>query len=565
MADRKLTLVVDAKNKTKAALASVGDSLAKIGQTALNVGKMIAGALTGAAVAVAAFAGKALTAWAAQETASRAMSGALTAYGESAAQALPELERLASAIQDETGAADESTLAGMAKMRMLGVQTSKLGEAAKAVIALKAVGMEEAAAQKAVAMAMQGNYTMLQRYVPALRDAADETEKARIVNQLFAAGYEQQKGLLNTTGGAWAALKGRVGDLWEEVGKAIAQNGDLVSVLTKAGNKVKELTADFANWVSNGGMIEAIATAQQFGENMRSTFTLAGVYAKGFFKGGITEPAAQAFQYLGSVAVAAWDVLKDLFSGKSVEASFQTFKSALAGGFVEESQAFKTMYAELDAERAKHASETERIQADLTVKLKQNNETRVSDATAALQEITEAEQAAADARIAAEKEKTEALKKLADERAQLEQDYAKALDDEQSKAWENRKKELQDELALKEEIAKAAIKDVIAEAKAKKGSDKDAARMEGREARKAARLGARFDRGESIGKGAEEWLNAFREREKARGGIAGLKEGIDTAQKNLDALQDQGKTLTKIEGLLADNLKKIDQKIRLGA
>ena len=39
------------------------------------------------------------------------------------AELLPSLKRIASAIQDETGADDDAVVAGMAKMRMLGVQS----------------------------------------------------------------------------------------------------------------------------------------------------------------------------------------------------------------------------------------------------------------------------------------------------------------------------------------------------------------------------------------------------------------------------------------------------------
>jgi hypothetical protein len=555
MAEKKLTIVVAAKNATKAALSSVGDSLAKIGKTALNVGKMILGAMTGAAVAVGAFATKALMAWAKQESAVRALSGALTANGEAASKAMPELERLAAAIQDETGAADESTLAGMAKMRMLGVQTSKLGEAAKAVIALKAVGMEEAAAQKAVAMAMQGNYDLLQRYVPALRQTKDETEKARIVNQLFAAGYEQQKGLLNTTGGAWAALKGRIGDTWEEVGKAISQNGALVTVLQKAGDKVKELTARFAEWVANGGMIEAIATARQFGENMRSTFTIAGVYAKGFFKGGITEPAAQAFQYLGSAAVAAWDVLKDLFSGRSVAASWDTLKKALAGGMVEESKAFKEMYADLDAERQRHADKSAQIEADQLAALKANAEKRVEIETTALAEISEAEEQAAEAAKKAAEERNAEIKKLADEREQIEKDVIDAQNKEREAAWDKEKARLEEELNLKEQVAKAAIKDVIAAAKKKGKADKQAAKDADKEAKRAALFEERKRKGGRLDKKQAEFLKAFQDREAARQAIPGLQDQINVANQNLAALQQQGLTLAQ---MLA-RLNEIDQ------
>jgi hypothetical protein len=546
MAEKKLTLVIAAKDATRKSLQSVGHALAGIGKSVLNVGKMIVGAMTGAAVAVGAFAGKALVAWAAQEKAERALSGALKAHGEAATELMPKLQAVASAIQDETGAADESTLAGMARMKMLGVQTSKLGEAAKAVIALKAVGMEEAAAQKAVAMAMQGNYELLQRYVPALRKTTDETEKARIVNELFAAGYEQQKGLLNTTGGAWAALKGRIGDTWEEVGKAISQNGALVSALTKAGNKVKELTNDFANWVSRGGMIEAISTAQQFAENMRNTFTLAGVYAKGFFKGGITEPAAQAFQYLGSVAVAAWDVLKDLFSGKSVEASFSTLKSALAGSLVEESQAFRTMYADLDTERQKHAANSEKIEASLIAKLEANAKQRVANEIVALDEITEAEQAAADAAEDAAKERNAELKRLADERVQTEEDIQKKLVEEREAAWNDEKERLEEELKLKEAAAAVVIKDVIAAAKAGEKANKAAVKDADKEAKRAAMLEDRKRKGGRLDRKQAEFLQAFQDREAARKAIPGLKENLDVANQNLLAMQQQGITLNQM-------------------
>jgi hypothetical protein len=293
-------------------------------------------------------------------------------------------------------------------------------------------------------------------------------------------------------------------------------------------------------------MIDAISTSQQCAENMRNTFTLAGVYAKGFFKGGITEPAAQAFQYLGSVAVAAWDVLKDLFSGKSVEASFSTLKSALAGSLVEESQAFKTMFADLDAERQKHAANTEKIEASLLAKLEANAKQRVANEILALDEISEAEQAAADAAADAAKERNAELKRLAEERVKTEEDIEKKLVEEREAAWKNEKERLEEELKLKEAAAAVVIKDVIAAAKAGEKANKAAAKDADREAKRAAVLEDRKRKGGRLDRKQAEFLAAFQDREAARKAIPGLKENLDVANQNLLAMQQQGITLNQM-------------------
>jgi hypothetical protein len=121
----------------------------------------------------------------------------------------------------------------MARLQMLGVETSQLAQAAKATIALKSAGMEEAAAIKAVAMAQAGNFQMLSRYIPALRNATSETEKAALVNDFFAKGYQQQKDELNTLSGRWTELKGRIGDALEVFGGLIACSDNLTEALAK--------------------------------------------------------------------------------------------------------------------------------------------------------------------------------------------------------------------------------------------------------------------------------------------------------------------------------------------
>lgn len=248
---REISIIIRARNAMAAGLASAEKQLQAFGASAMKIGKWVAAGFLAAGTAVVGFAVKALSSYSVQERAIQQLSSAIRAFGEDAEKIVPSLLDMASAIQDETGAADEATIATMARLKLLGVLTPKLGDAAKAVIALKSVGMEEAAASKAVAMAMNGQYDMLNRYVPALRTATSEAEKAQIVNDLISRGYQQQRDLLETVSGSWAALKGRIGDVWEEIGRVIEKSSGLQRVLELAGGAVKQFGQSVADWVDS--------------------------------------------------------------------------------------------------------------------------------------------------------------------------------------------------------------------------------------------------------------------------------------------------------------------------
>ena len=248
MADKKITLKLRASNAMASGISSAKKALSKFGKSAARIGKRMAVGFIAAGAALVAFSVKALKAYSVQIAAETALTSALKARGDEGKKLLPLLKRQASAIQEETGASDESTLATMAQLATLGVATSKLKAAAKATVALKSVGLEGASAQRAVALAFQGNYEMLNRYVPAIRNATTEQEKATAANALFAQGYEQQKALLDTLPGQWTNLKGKIGDAMEEVGEAVEKNTGMVDVLKRVAKWVKNL--------SDGGYIE---------------------------------------------------------------------------------------------------------------------------------------------------------------------------------------------------------------------------------------------------------------------------------------------------------------------
>ena len=412
MAKKEISILIKARNAMAAGIASAYKSLQGFGRSAVNIAKWFTRGFMVAGAAVAGFVAKAVSSYAVQEKAERALASSIAAYGENAAAALPKLKAVAAAIQDETAVGDEATLQTMARLKMLGVETAALGDAARATIALKSVGMEEAAAAKAVAMAMQGQYTMLNRYVPALRAATSDTERAAIVNDLFSRGYQQQKDLLNTTSGAWANLKGRIGDAWEAIGETINQNAALSGWLTTAADKVKELTARFAEFAASDGMVAVVSGIKTFANEAAYNFQRVAMAGKitwasisdaletagnyiGDMLGAYINVWKQDLMFLADYAVAIWNKIKspgskfDPPNTAAVKAAYSELARAAidSGGVVEKRS--KAAYAELDKLREEHANRTAEIAketADALVAAEQRRVKAAKDANAQIEQ-----------------------------------------------------------------------------------------------------------------------------------------------------------------------------------
>ena len=299
-----IELVIRAKNALAAGLGKAKDSINKFGESAAKIGANIAKSFLAIGAGVAAFAVKAISDYAEAEAAENSLSSALRVHGDEVESNMQKLKASASAIQNETAVGDENVLMRMSKLRMLGIESGLLDAAAKATIALKSAGMDEAAAIKAVAMANDGNYSALSRYIPALRSATSEAEKAAIVNQFLTDGYQQQKDSLNTVSGQWEVLKGRVGDAWEEIGKAISQNDGLMTSIKSAGDAVKAFGDRVSAWVSGGGVTTMIVAIRMFYESARESFQNVGSIAKVSFA-VVSDTVSTVFQYLKNV-VSAW-------------------------------------------------------------------------------------------------------------------------------------------------------------------------------------------------------------------------------------------------------------------
>ena len=281
---------INARDGASATMKNVGDAGESLGErmkkaaAGLYVLKTGFDMIVGAAQKVVGWGADLVKAYGAQEKAERDLIAAHTAMGEAGEKYIQDEKRIAAAIQDETGVGDEVTLQRMARAKALGVETNKLGECAKGVVALTNVGMSEEAATRALAQAYAGNYGALERYIPALKDAADETDKQTALNDFLTQGYERQAATLNTVEGSWNALKGRIGDAKEVVGQAIVENLNLSGVFQKVGDKVNELSGRMADWCQTGGLARAIMTAKIFFENIKAGVTIGVTYVGKFYE-----------------------------------------------------------------------------------------------------------------------------------------------------------------------------------------------------------------------------------------------------------------------------------------
>ena len=547
MANKEISIVLRAKNAMAAGLASAKESLQKVGKTALNVGKIITTGFLAGATALAGFAAKALAAYSKQEDAERKLTAALNAHGEAGEALLPMYREIASRIQDQTGVADELTLATMAQGRTLGVAAKDLEEYAKGVIALKSAGMEGASAQRAMAAAMQGNTEMLTRYLPELRGVTDEVEKQRIVGEFLARGYEQQKEQLNTVGGQWNLLKGRIGDVWEEMGRAIAQNGALVGVLEKAGNKVKEFGSAVAEWIDAGGferflitaefvLKESIERVKWFGESFKVIMQNAFAIVNNSWQNTTDTIGYRLAEIHAKITGQEWNLQPPKM--RKLTDGLQEIPEI--GGKAYE--AYQRKLAELD----------EKIEARTL--------DRIEKAKEAEQEMLRLAEDAGNERVNIEQKTTAELKAEHDKRVKDAREAHRQEQRAAEDAARARIKAAEGELKKQQDLAKMRVDDFVAAQQAERDEEKDRAR----EARQMEELEGRLGRGVRLSRRDMERLEAFRQIEAARDqGVGAAEQELKIHQDALEQLQQDGNRkldkqiaeLEKMNKSLVDNLK----------
>jgi hypothetical protein len=195
-------------------LNKFGSDVSKLG-AAISVG--ISAPLTTAAA-------QSVKAFDTQIQAEKRLEAALRSAGEFSQAALQDFKSFASGLQQVTTVGDESTLKMLQLAKSMGLSNEQAKSASKNAISLaKAMGINEQSAIRYTAALEQGDATMLNRYLPTLRQIDDETERAakaqELLGQMFsAATSEAQNGL-----GPLIQLQNTLGDFQEDIGGIVLE------------------------------------------------------------------------------------------------------------------------------------------------------------------------------------------------------------------------------------------------------------------------------------------------------------------------------------------------------
>ena len=188
-----------------------------------------------AGAAILAFSAVVVNAAMKQEDALFLLDAALKISGEYTDEIAEKFRNFAAEMQRTTIYGDEFVLQLMQQQKSLGVTADSLEDGARMAIGLAtATGQGIESMSRYVALAMQGEFTMLRRYIPALRATTDATEQLAIVQQFAADGFKLAEERSKTTSGALRQMWNALGDVAERIGNA------LIPTVRRAGDTIKK-------------------------------------------------------------------------------------------------------------------------------------------------------------------------------------------------------------------------------------------------------------------------------------------------------------------------------------
>ena len=570
-----ISVTVSAKNKIEAGLSKAKAAINRFGEGVASVFKGVVTVVGGVTAAIGAVVTKAVSAYSVQEEAERRLVAAHNAMGEAGESFIESEKAIAAQLQNETAVGDEVTLSRMAQLRMLGVMPDKLEAASKGVIALTNAGMGEESAVRAMAQAMNGNFTMLQRYIPSLKECATETEQSQKVNGFLTASYAQQCETLNTTQGRWNELKGRIGDAWEVVGEAVSRNAELNKVLQWCSEKVLALSAAMSDWVKNGGIAHVVAVMQNFAEIIRHAVLASVIHFQEFYEkakyylglpfqytGGILGSFANLVAEGVKLAIAKIQYLWDWIRGRDVPPPSTAMFDAAMDVMVESakgrndyiSQSRENLNSRLDelnrkleSEEQRHADRLAEIDEGYLKKLE-----RISEEAQNIPDMpnilpNEGNGGSYDVTFQCDTAQVAQLKDDLTEKFKTVQEEIAKSKEALAKAQENANKSIRD---LNNTDLREAVKRTRREAKL----DREAEKKAKREDKHAQELQRRLDSGGAISKNQAAWLAEYKKREtekkKVQDNVKAMQDALKAQlqeEKEIKAtLQMLGKDLTQL-------------------
>ena len=257
MADIKYSIIVDSSGAIKSIKEFDGalkDSARQGGEVESKfgglwkqfaIGQLAVDALKKAVRLLSDFVKDSIDSAAAQELAERNLADALTITGRTRDALLPGLRDVANQIQRETIYTDDAALSSLALMTQLSNLDKKgLEAAAKGAIGLASVfKVDLSSASTIIAKAMAGNYEMMGRYIPQVKNLKTEEEKHALIMETLATWYLRAKGETDTFSGSLKQLANMWDEVKEAVGGAITENETVrktIKDLTESVTKLAE-------------------------------------------------------------------------------------------------------------------------------------------------------------------------------------------------------------------------------------------------------------------------------------------------------------------------------------
>ncbi len=211
------TATTKAATKMETAFKKMGKGVDKVFKAIAKRAKWAGLAIAGSLVVIGKAAMK-------QQDALFLLDAALKISGEYTEELSQDFRDFASEIQQTTIYGDEFILSLMQQQKSLGVVASSLKEGAKMAIGLStATGQGIESMSRYVALAMQGEFTMLRRYIPALRATTDRTKQLAIVTKFAADGFKLAEERAQTASGRLKQLWNTLGDVAEIFGAPLLE------------------------------------------------------------------------------------------------------------------------------------------------------------------------------------------------------------------------------------------------------------------------------------------------------------------------------------------------------
>jgi len=164
------------------------------------------------------------------------------------------LAQEADKIQQITLVGDEQSQKLMTAAANMGISLDQVADATKGAIGLsekfKDVGLSQETAMKGIALAYEGDFNQLQRYIPELKSASTASEKMAILQREMASGFNMASDAITTNTGKIIQLQNKYGDLKEKVGgffmEAAIGWGQALGVLDDADQKYAQMRTRMA-------------------------------------------------------------------------------------------------------------------------------------------------------------------------------------------------------------------------------------------------------------------------------------------------------------------------------